>query len=143
MEIQSLGHVVIRVSDLAKSEVFYRDVLGLSACAHYDDNGMKMAFFSLGNHHDFAIMESNQLGGKSSSGLDHVAFKIGDSFEDLLDAKTALEKHGLEMEPVDHNVTQSIYISDPDGNGIEVYVDVSSAWKENPELVASGEPLEL
>ena len=55
MEIQSLGHVVIRVKDLQKAETFYKDVLGLHVCAHYREDGMNMAFFSLGNHHDFAI----------------------------------------------------------------------------------------
>jgi len=55
MKIKSLGHVVIRVSDLARSEAFYRDVLGLPVCAHYDTDGLNMAFFTLGDHHDFAI----------------------------------------------------------------------------------------
>jgi len=143
MEIQSLGHVVIRVKDLQKAETFYKDVLGLHVCAHYREDGVNMAFFSLGNHHDFAISESKELGSESSSGLDHVAFKIGNSFDDLLEAKETMEKHGLEMLAEDHNVTQSIYISDPDGNGIELYVDVSNAWQEHPELVASAQPLEL
>jgi len=143
MQIRSLGHVVIRVSDLLRSEVFYRDVLGLPACAHYDKDGLNMAFFSLGDHHDFAIMESSMIGEASQSGLDHVAFKIGDSIEDLKAAKTHLEASGVTTEPVDHVVTKSVYISDPDGNGIELYVDVSDVWRTNPEAVANAEPMEL
>jgi catechol 2,3-dioxygenase len=143
MEIKSLGHVVIRVKDLQRSEDFYRDILGLSVCSHYDQDGMKMAFFTLGNHHDFAISENPELGDESASGLDHVAFKIGDTMEDLLDAKKIMDAQGIEVMPVDHNVTQSIYISDPDGNGIELYIDSSDAWRQNPDLIAHAEPMEL
>ncbi len=143
MEIQSLGHVVIRVKDLKKSEAFYSDVLGLPVCAHFNENGMNMAFFSLGNHHDFAISESKELGNDAASGLDHVAFKVGNHLDDLRDAKKTMEKHGIKMTPVDHVVTQSLYLSDPDGNGIELYVDVSDAWKEDPQAVAAAGPLEI
>ena len=144
MEIKSLGHVVIRVSDLDRSEAFYRDVLGLPVQTHLDKNGMKMAFFSLGNHHDFAIMESANLGEAPSSGLDHVAFKIGDSLEELVAAKRHLEANGLRARPIDHEVTKSLYLSDPDGNGIELYVDVSDIWRQEPEaLVRTLVPLEI
>jgi catechol 2,3-dioxygenase len=143
MKIKSLGHVVIRVRDLERSEKFYSEVLGLPVCAHYLRDGLRMVFFTLGDHHDFAISENKELGDESSSGLDHVAFKIGETFQDLLDAKESMEAHGLDTMPVDHNVTKSIYISDPDGNGIELYVDSSNAWREDPALVAHAEPLEI
>jgi catechol-2,3-dioxygenase len=45
--------------------------------------------------------------------------------------------------PIDHEVTQSLYFSDPDGNTVEVYVDASDVWKQEPQRVAQGEPLEL
>ena len=72
-----------------------------------------------------------------------MAFKIGEALEDLLEAKKSMEAHGLDTMPVDHNVTKSIYISDPDGNGIELYIDSSDAWRANPQLVAHAEPLEM
>ena len=143
MKIESLGHVVLRVKDLAASEAFYRDVLGLEVCAHYDQDGMKMAFFTLGNHHDFAISESAALGDEAGSRLDHIAFKVGDSLDDLLAAKEIMDRHGIETLPIDHNVTKSIYIADLDGNGIELYVDASEAWKEDPQTIAHAEPLAL
>ncbi|MFT5014423.1 MAG: catechol 2,3-dioxygenase [Patiriisocius sp.] len=118
---QSLGHVVVRVSNLKKSE---------ASC-------------SLGNHHDFAISENKDLAVAAGSGLDHVAFKIGNTMDELREAKTQMEGHGLEMQLEDHNVSKSIYISDPDGNGIELYIDASDAWKQNPALVASAKPLEI
>jgi len=143
MQIKSLGHVVIKVSNLERSEAFYRDVLGLPVCAHYDQDGLNMAFFSLGNHHDFAIMESGEIGDADHAGLHHVAFKIGNSIDDLKSAKQHLESNGVETDPIDHVVTQSLYISDPDGNGIELYVDVSDVWKEDPSTVANIAPLAI
>ena len=143
MKIKSLGHVVIRVKDLQRSEKLYSEVLGLPVCAHFKQDGMNMAFFTLGNHHDFAISESKDLGDEATSGLDHVAFKIGEDIQDLLEAKKSMEAHGVKTLPIDHNVTKSLYISDPDGNGIELYIDASDAWRKNPQLVAHGEPLEI
>ena len=144
MEIKSLGHVVVRVSNLERSEAFYRDVLGLPVQAHLDRGGMKMAFFSLGDHHDFAIMESAKLGDARNSGLDHVAFRIGTSLEELVEAKRHLEANGLSPRPIDHEVTKSLYISDPDGNGIELYVDISDVWRQEPDaIVRTLEPLEI
>ena len=143
MQIKSLGHVVVKVSNLERSEAFYRDVLGLPVCAHYDQDGLNMAFFSLGNHHDFAIMESPDTGDAEKSGLHHVAFKIGTTLDDLKSAKQYLEDKGVETDPIDHVVTQSLYISDPDGNGIELYVDVSDVWKEDPQTVANIAPLAI
>ena len=50
----------------------------------------------------------------------------------------------MPSEPIDHDVTKSLYINDPDGNGIELYVDVSDAWRTDPDaLVRTFAPLEL
>jgi catechol 2,3-dioxygenase len=54
-------------------------------------------------------------------GLYHVALKIGDSLDELRAAKTHLETHGIaDLRLRDHRVSQSIYLSDPDGNHLEV-----------------------
>jgi len=146
MKIKALGHVVLRVTDLGRAETFYTGVLGLPVCARYDENGMKMSFFTLGNHHDFAVMEVSGEGSSDSEsavGLHHVAFKIGDTLDELREAKAKLEAAGLTVDPVDHVVTKSLYFADPDGNGVEVYVDASDAWRRDPQLTAQAFPLEL
>jgi catechol-2,3-dioxygenase len=143
MKIRALGHVVVRVSDRAKAEAFYNGVLGLPIVARFED-GPKMTFFSLGNHHDFAVMEDGEaVGAPGLSGLHHVAFKIGDSLDDLRGAKAVLEANGLELRPVDHEVTKSLYTFDPDGNGVELYIDASDVWKREPQRVAQMTPLAL
>ena len=146
MSVQSLGHVVLKVRDLAVSVPFYRDVLGLHEVARYGHN---MVFFSLGtNHHDLALMAlgaNAPVPSPDSVGLYHVAFKVGDS----LDALRAMRDHLMQQSvPLlgmsDHTVSQSLYISDPDGIEIELYVDADpSVWRDNPQVVATIGPLDL
>ncbi len=148
MKIRSLGHVVLRVSDCARAERFYAGILGLPVCARLDRNsrGLKMVFFSLGNHHDFAVMEVSGEGSSRSDtavGLHHVAFNIGTTLDELREAKAKLEAAGIATNPIDHEVTKSLYFSDPDGNGVEVYVDVSDVWRREPKRVAQLKPLRL
>ena len=144
MKIKSLGHVVLRVTDRARAEQFYNGVLGIPICARFDENGMKMAFFTLGNHHDFAVMQvAGGSRNESAAGLDHVAFNIGTSLDELREAKKMLEAAGITPNPVDHEVTKSLYFHDPDGNGVELYVDASDAWRRDPQRVAQLRPLEL
>ena len=106
-----------------------------------------MTFFTLGNHHDFAIVA---LGADTpdapanSPGLYHVAFKAGDSIDDLRRAKAHFDALGVPIDAVeDHAVAQSIYLHDPDGNAIEVYGDTSDIWRTDPQAVASISPLTL
>ena len=146
MHIQALGHVVLKVRNLERSVQFYRDILGMKEVARYRG---AMVFFSFGsNHHDLALL---QLGEQASHpaeadiGLYHVAFKVGDSLDELRACKAHLEQHGVTiLGTTDHNVSQSIYIQDPDGIDIELYVDADPAlWKGNPEAVAVVRPLRL
>ena len=105
---------------------------------------MKMTFFSLGNHHDFAVMlVPGDAATMEGAGLHHVAFKIGDSLDQLREAHAKLEAAGVATDPIDHEVTKSLYMADPDGNGIELYVDASDVWKREPQRVAQLYPLEL
>lgn len=144
MRIEALGHVVLKVGDMERAEAFYRDVLGMTVCARREKPDM--TFFTMGNHHDFAIAALGADAprpGRKSVGLAHVAFKIGDDIEALREARAHLDAAGVRTHPVDHEVTLSLYFEDPDGNGIELYVDASDAWRDEPQRVAQGEPLEL
>jgi len=144
MKIQSLGHVVLQVRSIEASRAFYSDLLGMPVVA--DMSEPSMLFYSLGNHHDFAIMEVGEdaeSAPKNSPGLAHVAFKIGDSLDVLKAAKAELDEAGVRCMPVDHEVTKSLYFDDPDGNQVELYVDSSDAWKTEPQRVAQMSALEI
>lgn len=144
MRIQSLGHVVIKVRNQQRAEAFYNGLLGIPIAARYALHSM--TFFTLGNHHDFAVTaigDDALEAPENSLGLQHIAFKIGTQIHELHDAKARIEATGLKVVARDHKVTQSIYFNDPDGNTIELYVDTSDIWKEHPEAVAQSAPLEL
>jgi catechol 2,3-dioxygenase len=144
MKIQSLGHVVIKVRNQQRAEAFYNGLLGIPIAARFPP--LSMTFFTLGNHHDFAVaaVGDDALDAPANSpGLFHVAFKIGTRIDELREAKLQLEAAGLKVEAYDHEVSKSIYFNDPDGNSIELYVDASDVWKQRPEAVAQATPLDL
>jgi catechol 2,3-dioxygenase len=145
MPIQSLGHAVLKVRNLDRAEAFYNGVLGLPIATRYEEYGM--IFFTLGNHHDFAVIamgDDAPLADPKGVGLYHVAFRVGDTLEELRATKELLIEKNIEIKGIrDHTVTNSIYFDDPDGNSIELYIDVSDAWKKEPSLVASVKVMEL
>ena len=138
------GHTFLKVSDRERAEAFYRDVLGMEVAARMD--APPMTFFSLGGHHDFGILGvgDGPVAPDNSPGLFHIAFKVGDSVDELRAAKSELEAAGATVDfAMDHKVTQSIYLHDPDGNMIELFVDVSDDWRDDPDLITAADLIEL
>jgi catechol 2,3-dioxygenase len=146
MKIQGVGHVVLKVRDMERSARFYREVLGLKEVARYMG---RMAFFSAGqNHHDLAVLEVGADAprpAREATGLYHVAFRLAGGLAELRQAKAHLEAHGVPILGLsDHEVSQSIYTEDPDGNVLELYVDADPrVWRDHPESVATVRPLAL
>lgn len=133
MKIHELGHIVLYVSSLETSANFYRDTLGFTEL-HRDRH---TAFYSSGRtHHEMLLIE---VGGKKEErlraepGLYHIGFKIGDSDDELRSALKELQEKGVQVVgTANHHVTHSLYILDPDGNELELYVDVDDSWKKDP-----------
>ena len=126
MRVHSLGHVVLKVRNLERSVPFYRDVLGLKQVGQH---GEKMVFFSIvDNHHDLALLETDNSAispSEESPGLHHVAFKVGDSLQELQEAKDWLVKKGVEPDRArDHMATQSLYFL------TRMVIKLSYSWKE-------------
>ena len=148
MRIQELGHVVLYVTDLTRMADFYEHTLGF----HQIAREWPTALFSAGRtHHELLLIE---IGGtprpaarahEMRPGLYHIGFKIGDGPDAAKQAATELkEKRVTIIGATDHGVTHSIYILDPDGNELELYADVSDAWKKDPKaILASAKPLPL
>lgn len=138
MEIKELGHVVLYVTNLEKLADFYKKTLGFKEIVRQ----WPMAVFSSGRtHHELLLIE---VGGEKkynplpTPGRYHIGFKIGNTDNELREAKTKLEQEDVKIIGVsDHTVTHSLYIADPDGNELELYVDINDGWKKDPKLVIS------
>ncbi len=139
MHLHKLGHAVLKVRDLERAAAFYRDILGLREVARY---GGHMAFFSCGeSHHDLGLLEMGTdapAPHPRAIGLYHLAFKVGDDLDALRAVKAELEAKGVAiLGQSDHRVSQSLYLADPDGNELELYVDADPAlWRTDPGTVA-------
>jgi len=147
MEIKELGHLVLYVHNIDRSAGFYRDVLGwkqLRAAENGPLGRVPVALFSSGRtHHELLLIEvgedAQSLPAGRHIGLYHFGLKVGDSDDELREALRAVEAAGTTVVGAsDHTVTHSLYVLDPDGNEIELYVDVPGVdWTSDPALLFS------
>jgi len=148
MKAHYLGHVVFYVKNLEQSLAFYRDLLGFKEIGRVFD-GAAAALTSGRTHHELLLIQVGDAPGPPSGrrrGLYHIGIKVGDSLDELRAAKQELERAGITIDGMsDHTVSQSLYLRDPDGNEVELYVDADeSVWKDNPAAVVSPvKPLHL
>jgi catechol 2,3-dioxygenase len=120
-----IGHVHLKVADLQRALDFYCGVLGFELTQRY---GEEAAFVSAGGyHHHIGLNTWESRGGspapKGTTGLYHFAIlyptraALAGALRRLIQANVALEGAS------DHGVSEALYLSDPDGNGIELYWD--------------------
>ena len=152
MQVKDLGHVVLYVRNLERSVAFYRDVLGFRQIAPGDLGFPAAAFVSASGrtHHELLLIEVGEDAAPQPAGrrvgLYHFGLKVGDSDDELREALERLRQNDVTVVGAsDHTVTHSLYIADPDGNEIELYIDVPGVdWAADPSLVVSPvKPLRL
>lgn len=119
-----IGHVHLRVADLDRAIAFYRDVIGLEVQQLY---GGQAAFLGADGYHHIGLNTWDSLGGRPAprghTGLYHTAF-VFPSRAALGAAILRVDAAGIALEgAADHGVSQAVYLSDPDGNGVELYWD--------------------
>lgn len=139
-----LGRVRLQISDLERSIAYYEEVVGLRVL----ERGVGVAV--LGAHGDHRpLVELREKRGahpvprRGRLGLYHFAILLPDR-PSLGRFLAHLEQIGAYAGMSDHFVSEAIYLSDPDGLGIEVYADrPRSAWKqEGRQLVMTTVPLD-
>jgi catechol-2,3-dioxygenase len=148
MEVKELGHIVLYVRNLDRSRRFYRDVLGWHEITR---PGMGVAMFSSGRtHHELLLIpvgeDATPIPPGRRVGMYHFGLKIGTTDDELREAIRQLQAAGATIVGLsDHHVTHSVYILDPDGNEIELYIDVQpEVWREHPEaVIAPTQPLRI
>lgn len=120
-----IGHVHLKVADLARAIGFYAGVLGFEVQQRF---GSEAAFLSAGGYHHHIGLNTWESRGAAPpppghTGLYHTAFlfpdraSLGAVLKRVIGAGIALQGAS------DHGVSEAIYLSDPDGNGVELYRD--------------------
>ncbi|HUA96196.1 MAG TPA: VOC family protein [Acidimicrobiales bacterium] len=145
MGVRELGHLVLYVRDVRRSAAFYRDVLGWrQVIPEPGTDPQGIAAFSGGRtHHELLLIEvgadAQPLPEGRRVGMYHFGLKVGDSDDDLRQALERVRAAGVPVVGAsDHTVTHSLYVADPDGNEVELYVDVPGVdWREDPALIAA------
>jgi catechol 2,3-dioxygenase len=123
-----IGHVHLRVADLDRALTFYRDALGLTVTADGRPHGLPMVLVAAGDYHHHIGLNTFESAGSTPpppghTGLYHTALVYPDRRE-LGRAVARLREHGVRVDHgTDHGGTVSVYLDDPDGNGVELYYD--------------------
>jgi catechol 2,3-dioxygenase len=132
----SIGHVHLKVADLDRAIKFYRDILGFELTTKM---GNGAAFLSVGGyHHHIGLNTWESYGGtpppQGTTGLYHFAIVLP-SRKELAKTLKRIIENGYPLDgAAHHGVSESIYLTDPDGNGIELYYDIpKSKWKYNAD----------
>jgi catechol 2,3-dioxygenase len=143
-----IGHVHLKVSDLARSIAFYSDVIRLELQQRYGQQAAFLAFD--GYHHHLGLNTWHSAGGPrpapDATGLYHTAFLYPDRAA-LARAVRRVIAAGVGLDgAADHGVSEAVYFSDPDGNGIELYCDrAPEDWPRDAQgtLRMGNAPLDL
>ena len=116
-----VGHLVLNVKDQETSTKFYTEVLGFEVSINREGFG---TFLTCGKiHHDIALFQAAPDAAPVTPGglgLNHMALQV-QNFDVLTEFYNKFQKLGVELRTTDHSMTKSIYITDPDGNGIELF----------------------
>lgn len=146
--VRRTSHLRLRCRDLPRSSAFYQDALHLVPLAEATHERVVLA----GNAARPPVLVLEQATEtnvplptpKNMYGLEHFSMELG-SFEQLRNAYHRLKERHVPLDhAVDHGVTNSVYLIDPDGNLMEVYHDVPRGEYRSPEdpFAVGGESLD-
>ncbi|WP_299191575.1 VOC family protein [uncultured Litoreibacter sp.] len=138
----SIGQVALTVRDLDMTAAFYEDVIGLGLIERTGETAR------LGNDTGTLIELRQDRDAKplpKEAGLFHTAFLLP-SKQDLGGWLIYAAERGVKLDGASHHgVSEALYLSDPEGNGIEIYRDLPrDAWKREGDMVQmTTRPLDL
>lgn len=143
-----IGHVHLKVSDLDRAERFYIDVLGMERTTRLGDQATFLAYGDYHHHLGLNVWHSK---GKppaplEAAGLYHFAILYPSRKDLAIAVKRVFEKGWTIDGASNHHANISIYMHDPDMNGIELYYDLpKEQWRRNPDgsLWLGSDPLDV
>lgn len=121
----TIGHVHLKVADIERALHFYRDILGFEVTSTI---GNQAVFLSAGGyHHHIGLNTWESAGGTppppGHTGLYHVAILLPSRKALAAVVRRIQSASYLISGSADHGVSEAVYLTDPDGNGIELYCD--------------------
>ncbi|MGE0415522.1 MAG: VOC family protein [Acetobacteraceae bacterium] len=141
-----LNHIVLNVRNLDETHRFWTGMLGFVQVGEFHRPGpsgpMRMQFYSGDhggrlNHHDVAFMEVPGLPAPAADGtlvsaIGHIAISLPDR-EAWLKQLAFLQRSGVKFERrVEHGMTHSLYIRDPNGYTVELLYELPrEVWENN------------
>ena len=139
-----LGPVHLQVSDLTRSLDYYQQVVGLRAVESAGDRAVLTAH---GDERVLLVLRSRPgitRSRRGAFGLFHFALLLPDRAA-LGRVAAHLAAQRMQLGMADHLVSEALYLSDPDGLGIEIYADrPRAAWEHrNRELAMTTDPLDI
>ncbi|MFC0212366.1 metallothiol transferase FosB [Paenibacillus chartarius] len=118
LQLGPINHLLFSVSDLQRSIVFYRDVLGAKLLVE----GRSLAYFDLNGLWLALNVEANIPRSEIALSYTHMAFTVAEA--DLPAWERRLREHGVNVlggRPRDDRDKASIYFTDPDGHKFELH----------------------
>jgi len=139
-----LGRVRLQIADLSRSLTFYEQALGLRVVQR---EGTRVALAAHGDDRvlvELVERKGARPAGHGLLGLYHFAILLPDR-PSLGRFLRHLGESGVRAGAGDHLVSEALYLTDPDGLGIEVYADrPRSAWRRmGRELMLSTDPVDV
>ena len=124
--IRGLGEIALRVADLDRMQAFYQDVISLELLRRFPRSTFFRVADGVAGHtqilalFDRAAEPGYQGLSSAHTTVDHLAFAI--ALEDFASEKARLEAAGLRVETAEHAWVhwRSLYVSDPEGNRVEL-----------------------
>jgi catechol 2,3-dioxygenase-like lactoylglutathione lyase family enzyme len=124
--VRGLGEIALRVNNLDAMQRFYEEVIGLPLLTRVPNSAFFKIADGYGGHTQvLALFDRAQSPGyrgtdAATSTIDHIAFEI--ALTDFADERKRLEALGLQVETAEHAWVRwrSLYVTDPEGNQVEL-----------------------
>lgn len=146
----AVSHLVLNVRDIEASHRFYTDIIGFEQCGKLDSPDVDMRFYrsSPEHHHQLALCQMSDPAAArppekwkvfgNTPGLNHMAISYPDRDSWLAQITYMQERDVPFLMRGNHGMTHSVYVADPDGNGVEVLYDLpADVWQDDVNAALS------